>query len=121
MTIKRINLGKEGEDFAAKLLKKSGYKIKETNYRSPVGEIDIIATEGGTLAFIEVKTRSGIGFGSPEEAVNIRKQKQIINSAMHYLQSAKMEETPVRFDVVSVIAEDTKLTGNIIKNAFEAF
>lgn len=120
MTIKRIGLGKEGEDFAAKLLKKDGYKIKERNYRSPAGEIDIIATEGDTIAFVEVKTRSNKSFGTPEEAVNIRKQQQIIKAAMHYLQqSAKVEERPARFDVVSVSAEGKAMSGNIIKNAFE--
>ena len=102
-----------------KLLKKSGYKIKERNYRSPAGEIDIIASESDTLAFIEVKTRSGNSFGMPEEAVNIRKQRQIINAAMYYLQAAKMEEMPARFDVVTVRVQGKALAGNIIKNAFD--
>jgi len=119
VTIRRIGLGRQGEDFAARLLKESGYKIKERNYRCPAGEIDIIATEGDTLAFVEVKTRSGKGFGSPEEAVTIRKQKQIIKAAMYYLLSAKTEERPSRFDVVSVRPEGKSFTGNIIKNAFE--
>lgn len=120
MTIKRIGLGKEGEDLAAKLLKKDGYKIKERNYRSPAGEIDIIATDGDTLVFVEVKTRSNKSFGRPEEAVNVRKQQQIIKAAMHYLQqSVKLEERPARFDVVSVSAEEKAMSGNIIKNAFE--
>ena len=119
MTEERLDLGKKGEDFAAKLLKKRGYKIKERNYRSPAGEIDIIAIEGKTLAFVEVKTRSSHSFGTPEEAVNIRKQQQIIRAAMYYLQSAKKEDSPARFDVVSVKAEGKTLTGNIIKNAFE--
>ena len=120
MTEERLGLGKKGEDFAVKLLKKNGYKIKERNYRSPAGEIDIIAIEGKTLAFVEVKTRSSNSFGTPEEAVNIRKQQQIIRAAMYYLQqSAKEEDSPARFDVVSVRAEGKALTGNIIKNAFE--
>jgi putative endonuclease len=120
MTEERLSLGKKGEDFAAKLLKKRGYKIKERNYRSPAGEIDIIAIEGKTLAFVEVKTRSSNSFGTAEEAVNIRKQRQIIRAAMYYLQqSAKKEDSPARFDVVSVRADGKALTGNIIKNAFE--
>jgi len=119
VTVGRIGLGRQGEDFAAKLLKKNGYKVKERNYRCPAGEIDIIATEGDTLVFVEVKTRSGNSFGSPEEAVSIRKQKQIIKAAMYYLLSAKTGERPARFDVISVRPEGRTFNGDIIKNAFE--
>jgi len=119
VTKERLSLGKQGEEFAAGFLKKQGYKIKETNYRSPLGEIDIIAIDRDTLVFIEVKTRKSIEFGSPFEAVNGRKKRQIAKTAQYYLLEKKISNTPLRFDVVSVSGSEEKMGAELIRNAFE--
>ena len=85
MGLERRELGIKGEEHAIKLLKRAGYKIVERNFRSSFGEIDIIATEGYTLVFIEVKTRSSSAYGSPKEAVNRRKQGKIVKSSIDYI------------------------------------
>ena len=119
MTEKRLTLGKKGEDFAADFLKKKGYKIKERNYRSPLGEIDIIAISGQTLVFIEVKTRSSARFGLPFEAVNKRKQGQIAKTALYYMAKKKIREHAARIDVVSIISNGDSLKAELIENAFD--
>jgi putative endonuclease len=116
----QISLGKTGEKFACKHLERQGYKILETNYKVPIGEIDIIAKQRGDLVFIEVKTRSGVGFGTPAEAVTIRKQRQIIRIAQYYAAQNKCFDMSCRFDVVSVLlAKDKEPIIEVIENAFE--
>ncbi len=119
MTEKRLALGKKGEEFAASFLKKEGYKIIEMNYRSPLGEIDIIAKESKTLVFVEVKTRRGISFGFPVESITKRKQAQIIKSAEYYLSEKKMRKMAARIDVVSVLESTGQMKAELIKNAVE--
>ena len=92
--------GNGGEDIAAAYLKKKKYKIRERNYNIRGGEIDIIAEKGGYVIFVEVKTRSGKGFGSPEEAVTYTKQQRVIKAAQVYMQ--RLGDVPVRFDVIAV-------------------
>jgi putative endonuclease len=77
--------GKRSERLAAEFLKRTGYRILETNYRSPVGEIDIIAREKATIVFVEVKARSSNRFGSPKGAVTPAKQRKISMAALDYL------------------------------------
>ena len=91
-------LGSEGEDLAVRFLQKKGYRIVARNYKTPVGEIDIIARDGDTIVFIEVKTRTDISFGYPFEAVNKRKRQKLKNLALLYLKR-QGKESPVRFDV----------------------
>lgn len=119
MTEKRITLGKQGEEFATGFLIKKGYKIKERNYKSTLGEIDIIALSGETIVFIEVKTRSSLKFGLPFEAVTKKKQHQISKTALHYMSKMKISETAARFDIVSVISKGQKMEAELIENAFE--
>ena len=120
MTEERLALGKKGEEIAAAFLKKSGYRIKERNYRSPLGEIDIIATEKKTIVFVEVKTRSSTFFGHPSHAVGKHKQRQLIKTALYYLAEKRLERNPARFDVVSIIHSGNETTTELIKNAFDA-
>lgn len=75
----------------------------ERNVRFRSGEIDLVAEEGGSLVFVEVKTRTGAGFGTPAEAVDARKQLQLIRLAMLYLAGKGSSSRPCRFDVVSVV------------------
>ena len=113
-----MKLGEKGEGLAVKFLKKNGYKIIEKNYKTPLGEIDIIARENDVLAFVEVKTRESLEFGQPFESVNLSKRRKIANVATLYLK--RLKEIPqCRFDVVSINYENSKPELELIKDAFE--
>lgn len=112
-------LGKAGEDFAAKYLEERGYKIVERNYRIATAEIDIIAEREGEIIFVEVKTRSNVRHGLPVEAVDIRKQKRIIQAAGVFLQDEKYSDCACRFDVIEVYSNGKNFAARQIENAFE--
>ncbi len=112
-------LGKSGEETVAKYLRKNGYKILIKNYRCKLGEIDIIAQDGSDLVFIEVKTRSGLHYGSPAAAVNLRKQRQISRAAQCYLAEQRLFDTPARFDVISLLYSNNDHQIEHINNAFD--
>ena len=95
-------LGKEGEELACRFLRKRGYRIRERNYCSPLGEIDIVAWDKGTMAFIEVKTRRDNDYGSPQESVTKSKQQRIRKIALTYLKKNGWEGD-CRFDVISIL------------------
>ena len=109
MTKARLALGKWGEEQAVEYLRKQGLKILARNYRAPVGEIDIIASNRKELLFVEVKTRRGTAFGLPQDAVGIRKQQQIIRTAQWYLQRAKIGTLQPRFDVVAILCKSDEI------------
>ena len=109
-------LGAEGEARARAYLLGKGAKILEMNYRRPTGEIDIIARQGRTLLFVEVKRRSSLRFGRPSEAVNRQKQAHILRTAQLYLQEKRLEDAPVRFDIIEVLPDGI----HHIENAFDA-
>ena len=110
-------LGGAGEKQAVKFLKKKGYKILCVNFRISVGEIDIIAKDGETVVFIEVKTRSSDAFGRPSEAVDDKKRRKYVKVAQAYLVKNYGEtDIPCRFDVVEV--EEKQI--NHVINAFFA-
>ena len=97
------SLGKKGEEDAAQHLKKEGYKILEMNYRWGKGEIDIICQKKKLIIFVEVKTRESLRFGDPVEAVDRRKQKQILKIAERYLVLEKLYgKIDCRFDVITI-------------------
>jgi putative endonuclease len=98
-------LGSKGEDLAIKFLKKQGYTILKRNYKTSLGEVDIIAREGDTLVFIEVKTRTDLSFGYPFESVNERKKHKLKNLALLYMKQ-QGKEVSVRFDVLSIFYTD---------------
>lgn len=102
MTEERLALGRWGEEQAARYLRRRGMKILARNVRTPVGEIDLIARQGKTLVFAEVKTRRSDAFGSPQEAVGALKQRQILRAAQWYLGEGKGKGLQPRFDVVAV-------------------
>ena len=113
--------GKRSESDAVIHLKKLGYKILETNYRNRLGEIDIIAKDRGTIAFVEVKARKSKTYGNPKWAITPKKQRKISMVALSYLKSTRQIQAKARFDVVTVTlnSEDTASTIDVIKNAFE--
>jgi putative endonuclease len=119
MLNKRQKFGEKGEEIAVRHLRKNGYKIIETNYRTRLGEIDIIAQDQDTIVFAEVKTRRSVQFGNPKQAVTIRKQKKISMVALYYLKATGQSSARARFDVVAVISNRDKPQVEIIKNAFE--
>ncbi len=94
--------GKTGEDLAASVLVKKGFKILQRNYRYGKGEIDIVAKDGNVLVFIEVKTRKNLEYGPPETAVTKNKQRQIRKIAEAYLFEKEIGDTDCRFDVVAI-------------------
>jgi putative endonuclease len=102
MTKERLSLGRWGEEEAASYLRRLGMRVLERNMRTPVGEIDIIARQGRTLVFVEVKTRRSKAFGTPQEAVGPAKQRQILRAAQWYLGGGKGRGLQPRFDVVAV-------------------
>ncbi len=119
MSKSRINLGKYGEDLAAAYLKKKGFLIIVRNYRQKTGEVDIIANDGETLVFIEVKTRSSLLFGQPFEAVTPAKQKQLNRIALEYITRNKIKAQAARFDVISILIEKNKQPKiNHLQNCF---
>ena len=101
------DIGKEGEDIAAKYLAEKGFEILERNfYYSNYGEIDIVANHDSQLVFVEVKSRLNLEFGEPEYAITPKKIKQIKKMAELYLFDKEIEEVNCRFDVVAVLLED---------------
>ncbi len=119
MSKQNIYLGKRGEGATADFLKENGYKILKANYKTKLGEVDIIAYDKDTLCFIEVKTRDSLRFGSPQEAVSHFKQRQISKVALQFLKRNNLLNKKARFDVVSVIYTEDKPAFDLIKNAFE--
>ena len=114
------NIGKFGEDVASKYLEKKGYKIKERNYRTFLGEIDIIGEYKGNIIFVEVKTRRSDKFGYPEEAINFNKQRKIIKNALCYLAKYHLWKKNCCFDVILISISNHKDIKRIkhIRNAF---
>jgi putative endonuclease len=107
-------VGLEGEEKATKTLAREGYRIIEKNYRSPFGELDIIAEEGGYLVFVEVKKRNSPAFGDSFQAITGTKKKHMIKTALFYMKTHKCFDRRVRFDVVGIDSENVK----IVKHAF---
>jgi putative endonuclease len=112
--------GIAGESLAAEILQQSGYRIVARNYRTKVGEIDIIARDGEILVFVEVKSRrGGVLYGHPKYAVNRTKQRKISKAALWYLKETGQFGRRARFDVVSIVSRDGDVRWEIIRNAFE--
>ncbi|MBR1729389.1 MAG: YraN family protein [Selenomonadaceae bacterium] len=117
-------LGDVGEDFAANFLTSKGYEILDRNFRyGREAEVDIIAKQNDLIVFVEVKTRFNDKLGRPAEAVNYPKQQRIILAAKKYLQDNYNFDTPCRFDVIEILANDKMNSRswkiNHIENAFE--
>lgn len=112
----KILFGQKGEQQALKFLRRKKYKILTTNYRTKLGEIDIVAQDRNTLVFVEVKTRKDEFFSRPQEAVNWFKQQQIIKAALSYIKRYNLTNVDVRFDVVAILPDKIEL----IQNAFQS-
>jgi putative endonuclease len=100
--MKRKELGNTGEKLARDFLKKKGYKIRDTNFRCREGEIDIVARKKDCLVFVEVRTKTGTAFGSPEESVTFAKKEKLITSALTYMSEHDDLPESWRIDFVAV-------------------
>jgi len=100
--MKRKDTGILGEKLAKDFLKKKGYRITETNYRCPEGEIDIVAKHSDYLVFVEVRTKTSREFGSPEESITPAKKERMKATAAHYQQTHHNLPSLWRIDVVAV-------------------
>lgn len=116
------SLGERGEAIASDYLRKKRYRIVGTRQRSKIGEIDIVAVDGQTVVFVEVKTRRSHQAGSPLEGVTRQKQRQLTRLALAYLKRHKLLEQRARFDVVGITwnADGSEPEIQHIEHAFEA-
>ncbi len=120
MSQARVALGKTGEDLACAELEKRGYAILARRYRRRGGELDIIARDGETMVFIEVKTRDGRAFGDGADAVTGFKRRRITQLALDYMMRHHLSDCPCRFDVVSVQVDSGVPVIEVFQNAFDA-
>lgn len=114
-----LSTGKSGEELAVALLEDNGYKILARNYKTRLGEIDIVARDKDAICFIEVKTRHSDKHGLPQEAISGFKQRQISKTALIYLKENNLLDKKARFDVVSIIYSENTPKLDLIKDAFE--
>jgi putative endonuclease len=117
--MRRIRTGRRGEDLAAGYLETAGYRIIERNYRCLFGEMDLVARDGGTVVFIEVKSRRSNRFGPPQSSVGLKKQKKMSQIALHYLEEKQLHSCEARFDVIAVLLLPEGNRVELIKNAFD--
>jgi len=115
---RRIRLGADGERIAARHLKRSGYRIVSRNFRAAGAEIDLVAMDGETLVFVEVKTRLGSSAGAPQEALDYRKQAHIRRAAAIFADRKRVRQCPIRFDVVAIAGAGAEQRIEILKDAF---
>lgn len=95
-------LGRWGEERAARFLEERGWTVLERNYRFGRREVDLVVRAGGLLAFVEVKTRAGRGYGPPQEAITALKRREIESVARHFLARHGLQDAEVRFDAVAI-------------------
>jgi len=120
LTREQQRKGARGEESAAEFLRGQGYRILERNYRCPLGEVDIIASEGNTVVFVEVKTRASERFGPPQSAIGPKKQKRMTAIALYYLKGQGWLGRPARFDVAAVSLGEGEEKVTLYRNAFDA-
>lgn len=112
-------IGEQAEAAACKFLRKKGLHLLERNYHCRLGEIDLIMADGEYIVFIEVRYRSQLNYGTPQESVNFAKQRRIVNTAMNYLKRKGLStQSAMRFDIVAVTKEKQQMAFNWVKNAF---
>ncbi|MFO1064808.1 MAG: YraN family protein [Pirellulales bacterium] len=114
-------LGRQGEHLAAKVLKAKGYKILAQGHRQRLGEIDLVALDGPTVVFVEVKTRESDRQGDPADAVDRSKQEKLTRAALIYLKRRNLLEQPCRFDVISIVWPQLMKTEPDVRHIIHAF
>jgi putative endonuclease len=119
MTIERQIFGKAGEDLAVEELERRGYEITARRYRTRHGEIDIVARDGDTVVFVEVKARATAEFGTAVEAVTRAKQRRLVRMAIEYIAHNDIRDVPLRFDVVAIDGAGDSARISVYPHAFE--
>jgi putative endonuclease len=119
MSRARVVLGKTGEDLAVGELERRGYAIVARRYRLRRGEIDIIARDGRTLVFVEVKTRMRLTFGGAAEAVTALKRRRVKRLARAYIMRHRLADCPCRFDVVAIHLDSGEPVVEVFQGAFD--
>lgn len=114
-----MDLGRWGEDLAVRKVKKLGYRCIARNYRCPLGEVDLIAKDGDTLVFVEIKTRRRRSLEYAKEAVNDRKRRQLSKVALAYMKTHGCAEARARFDVVVINLDGEEQEIEVVRNAFD--
>jgi putative endonuclease len=120
MSRARQILGKYGEDLACRELERRGYAIVARRYRRRGGELDIIARDGGTMVFVEVKARESHAFGAAAESVTPLKRRRIAELALDYMMRNHLSDCPCRFDVVAIHFDSGRPVVDVFRNAFDA-
>lgn len=119
MSDARQKLGKSGEDLACEEITRRGYAVLARRYRKRGGEIDIIARDGQTIVFVEVKARSGRDFGDGADAITRLKRRRMAAIALDYLSREKLTAVPCRFDVVTIEVLQDGYKIELYQNAFD--
>ncbi len=114
----RIALGRRGERIAERHLRRRGYRILARNFRAAGAEVDLVAMDGETLVFVEVKTRLSTGAGMPEEAVNLYKQRHLRRAAEIYALGHRAQDRAIRFDVVAIRQDGAGRHLELLRDAF---
>jgi putative endonuclease len=110
--------GARFERLAAEFLTARRFRVLETNFTCPVGEIDLVCDDAGTLVFVEVRARKDARHGAPEETVGPRKRRRIVGAARHYLMRRRRDDVACRFDVVAIEGEGDALEIRHFPDAF---
>lgn len=119
VTKERLKLGKFGEDLALKTIRNLGYHCICRNYTCPLGEIDLIAEDGDTLVFVEIKTRKGKTVGYAKEAVDARKRRKLSKVALAYMKANDRNDVKSRFEVVAINISAGREEIEVVRDAFE--
>lgn len=102
MTFWKIEKGRKGENLARSILISKGMELLRANYRTRLGELDLVMRDGETVVFVEVKNRKDLAFGAPQESVTRAKQRRMVKTALWFLKERRLAGAPCRFDVVSL-------------------
>lgn len=116
----RTRLGQAAETSAARWLEAQGYRILARNHRTRRGEVDLVCEEAGTLCFVEVRSRSRVDFGGPQESVTQRKARRVVDAATDWAVRHGGTDRATRFDVVAVVLSDGEARFELFRGAFDA-
>jgi len=114
----RVRLGRRGERIAERHLRRNGYRIVARNFRAAGAEIDLVAMDGETLVFVEVKTRFGDEAGTPQEAIDSRKEEHMRRAAEAFAARYRAGDRAMRFDVVAISGEGRSRRLELLRDAF---
>lgn len=116
----RVKLGRLGEKLAKEYLINHGYRILTENYRTPLGELDLVVEKDQTTIFVEVRTKTSGKFGTPQESITLKKQDRLIRLALQFCAQHYLYSQSLRFDIIAVNLDEQQPSIEHIPNAFMA-